>query len=82
MWTIGLVLIEPDERNNGLGKAVHKALSEWAAGFGAEFLQIGVLQDNTKAIKFWLGLGYRKIDEKEMSFGSKTHLVDIMGLKR
>ena len=29
-WMLGLMLIEPQERGNGLGKIVHEALVEWA----------------------------------------------------
>lgn len=80
-WTIGLILIDPDARGQGLGKAVHRALSGWAAGLGAKFFRIGVVQDNFKALNFWTGLGYKKAKEVEMNFEEKKHIVNVMRLQ-
>lgn len=35
-WMLGLMLIEPQERANGLGKIVHQALVGWAINLGAK----------------------------------------------
>lgn len=79
-WTIGLMLIKPQERSNGLGKVVHKALVEWAKDLGAKSFRIGVIEDNYKGINFWSSLGYKKIKEVNMDFNKKTHLVNVMRL--
>lgn len=80
-WMLGLMLIEPEERGNKLGTIVHKALSEWATKLGAKSFRIGVIQENYKGIKFWSGLGYKKIKEIDMEFISKTHVVNVMRLQ-
>ncbi|TZE82112.1 GNAT family N-acetyltransferase [Calorimonas adulescens] len=80
-WMLGLMLIDPDERGRGIGKIVHKVLSEWAINLGAKSFRIGVIQENYKGIKFWSGLGYRKINEVDMEFTAKTHIVNVMRLK-
>lgn len=80
-WMLGLMLIDPDERGNGIGKIVHKALSEWAINLGAKSFRIGVIQENHKGIKFWSGLGYRKIKDVDMEFTAKTHTVNVMRLQ-
>jgi RimJ/RimL family protein N-acetyltransferase len=41
-WIIGLMLIDPEERGNGLGKKVHGALVKWAIKLGAKSFRIGV----------------------------------------
>lgn len=81
VWTIGLLLIDPEERGHGLGKSVHHALMEWASGLGAETFQIGVLEENEKAFPFWSSLGYAKCKEVSMQFKEKTHTVNVMTLK-
>lgn len=80
-WTLGLMLIEPGERDSGLGKIIHKALIKWAKNLGAKTFRIGVIENNQKAFKFWSNLGYTKIKEVKMDFKSKTHVVSIMRLQ-
>lgn len=49
-WIIGLLIIDPKERGNGLGKKVHEALAEWAVKLGAKSFRIGVIADNHRGI--------------------------------
>lgn len=79
-WIIGLMLLKADERCNGLGAMVHKALIEWAINLGAKTFRLGVMQDNYKAISFWSRLGYKKIKEVDMEFTAKSHVIDVMRL--
>ena len=51
-WMLGLMLIEPDERRNGLGKIVHEALTKWAINLRAKSFRVGVIEDNYKGISF------------------------------
>lgn len=80
-WMLGLMIIDPDERCKGIGKIVHKALSQWAINLGAKSFRIGVIQENYKGIKFWSSLGYKKIKEVDMEFIAKTHIVNVMRLQ-
>ncbi|OAA90485.1 GNAT family N-acetyltransferase [Clostridium ljungdahlii] len=80
-WMLGLMLIEPQERGNGLGKIIHEALVEWAINLGAKSFRIGVIEENTKGINFWSALGYTKIKEVTMDFAEKTHIVNVMTLQ-
>lgn len=80
-WMLGLVLISPNERGNGLGTIVHETLNKWAINLGAKSFRIGVMQDNYKGIKFWSGLGYKRFKEVDMEFTAKTHIIDVMRLQ-
>lgn len=80
-WIIGLMLIEPEERCNGLGSEIHKELVNWLRNLGAKVLRIGVIKENHKGIKFWTSLGYEKVNEIEMEFNLKKHIVYSMELK-
>jgi RimJ/RimL family protein N-acetyltransferase len=80
-WMLGLMLIEPQERGNGVGKTVHEALIRWAINLGAKSFRIGVIEENNKGIKFWSALGYTKIKEVTMNFTEKTHIVNVMTLQ-
>lgn len=80
-WMLGLMLIAPEERGNGLGKIVHEALIRWVINLGAKSFRIGVIEDNYMGTNFWLSLGYKKIKEVNMSFTEKTHIVNVMRLQ-
>jgi RimJ/RimL family protein N-acetyltransferase len=80
-WVLGLMLLAPEERGNGLGKTIHEALVVWAKQQGAKTFRIGVIEDNYKAFNFWSNLGYTKIREINMDFSSKAHIVNIMRLQ-
>ncbi|MFL0249549.1 GNAT family N-acetyltransferase [Clostridium neuense] len=79
-WIIGLMLIEPKERGNGLGSEIHKELVNWLGNLGARVLRIGVIEENHKGIEFWTSLGYKKVNEIEMQFNLKKHIVCSMEL--
>ena len=80
-WMLGLMLIEPEARGNGLGEIVHEALVGWAKKLGAKSFRIGVIEDNYKGINFWSGLGYTRIKEVNMDYTEKTHIVNVMRLQ-
>lgn len=77
-WMLGLLMIEPEERNNGLGKLAHESLVKWGVSLGAKSFRIGVISDNIKGIKFWSNLGYVKIKEVKIKTELKTHIVNVM----
>ncbi|WP_102399354.1 GNAT family N-acetyltransferase [Haloimpatiens massiliensis] len=80
-WMLGLILIEPEERGNGLGKMVHEALAIWAKDLGAKSFRIGVIEDNDRGINFWSTLGYKSIKKVNMNFKVKSHVVNVMRLQ-
>lgn len=80
-WTLGLMLIDPQERGNGLGKMVHEALVRRALDLGAKSFRIGVVEENKKGFHFWSGLGYKKVKQITMDFKEKTHLTNYMTLQ-
>lgn len=80
-WTIGLLLLEPEERGKGLGAIIHEALIKRARHLGAKRFSIGVIEDNNKAFSFWSKLGYEKIRDINMDIGSKKQEVKLMRLE-
>ncbi|MBF2346319.1 GNAT family N-acetyltransferase [Listeria seeligeri] len=80
-WFIGLLLLTPAARGNGLGKVLHQTIKEWANDGGADSLTLGVLADNEKARGFFEHLGYTKAETKEATYGGKEHQVDIYALE-
>ncbi len=80
-WIIGLLLLKKKERGKGIGKLIHRTLSEIVLNSSGEFLRIGVVEENINGLNFWKNLGYEKIKESEMKFENKLHTVYTMTLK-
>ena len=57
-WSLGLLLIDPAERNRGLGPEIHRELLDWIAAQGGTKLWIVVQTQNAAAERFWRRQGY------------------------
>ncbi|MGL5756121.1 MAG: GNAT family N-acetyltransferase, partial [Paraclostridium sp.] len=80
IWMIGLLLLAPNKRNLGLGKLIHTEIKNYALSIGANSFQIGVLDENTKALKFWESIGYKKLKYTTIKLGDVDHKVIILRL--
>lgn len=81
IWMLGLLLLAPENRGNGTGKAVHTALTQWSKALGAKSLRIGVIAENKESAHFWNSLGYRKQKETVLELGAQTHTTNILTLR-
>ncbi len=79
-WMIGLLLLSPNERNKGLGKAIHEEIKKYALDQGADTFRIGVVVENIKGRKFWDSLGYQQVKSTIINIGNKEHNLDILRL--
>jgi RimJ/RimL family protein N-acetyltransferase len=75
MWYLGLLLIDPAKRGQGIGAAVVRGVREEAARSGATSLMLSVVAENERARKFWTSQGFavtRELPPKR--FGRKHHV--------
>jgi ribosomal protein S18 acetylase RimI-like enzyme len=74
-WYLGLLLIDPAARSQGIGAAVVRGVKAQAARSGATRLMLSVVAENERALKFWTSLGFgvtRELPAKR--FGRKHHM--------
>ncbi len=79
IWYIGLFMIKPSIRNNKVGERVLRKYAEWASKRGVKEINIGVLEENVKAFRFWSRMGFevaKKIDNYKI--GNKVTTVFAM----
>ena len=57
-WYIGLLLIDPKERRNGLGRYIIHEIIQLVKKNNGEKIKIGVLIENENALKFWESIGF------------------------
>lgn len=61
--TLGLLVIEPTMRGNGIGEKAEKLLKDWARSNNFSRIRLGVLFGNDKGLRFWHRLGYKETGE-------------------
>lgn len=57
-WNIGLLLIDPEHRRQGVGSQFCKALMSWIASHGGSTVRLIVQQQNPGARSFWERQGF------------------------
>jgi GNAT superfamily N-acetyltransferase len=57
-WIIGIVLVDPEHRCNGLGQRVLERIAADAAVWGATTLAVGVIVSRTRSLCFWNREGF------------------------
>ncbi len=62
---LGLLLLDPDHRRQGLGSACYRAFERWARAEGAGEIQLTVIEDNTPALAFWARMGFERVYTSE-----------------
>lgn len=82
IWWIGLLLLAPDMRNQGVGRTLLEALIEYARGNGGKAVMLGVVEDNLLAFRFWSKNGFEMVRKTEPRlFGKKNQSVFVMRRK-
>lgn len=59
-WIIGLLVVHPAYRRQGLGSKIDEILGDIVVENRGKFLRIGVQLQNKEALKFWFNQGYEE----------------------
>ncbi len=79
VWWIGLLLLLPGVRSQGVGQKVLDGFSEYVRGSGGNAILLGVVEENERAHRFWSKMGFELVRETEpQQMGNKTQTVRIM----
>ena len=79
-WWIGLLMLAPRVRGQGLGQKIVEGFVEHAAKEGAQSIMLGVVEENLAAYRFWQKVGFELVRTTEpRPFGKKTQKVYVMG---
>jgi len=57
-WIIGILLVDPEHRCNGLGHRVLERIAADAVAWGATTLAVGVIASRTRSLRFWSREGF------------------------
>lgn len=78
-WIIGLMLLHPNTRGKGLGKAIHNIIVDIARENKVKKLRVGVVQQNENALKYWKRIGYKEVERTSpRMFGQKESIIIVL----
>lgn len=72
-WCLGLLLIHPRHRGQGLGAAICRSLQAWVRAAGGRTLRIVVQAQNPDALRFWQRQGYQVQARKDQQAAAGTN---------
>lgn len=72
---LGLLVIEPSSRGNGIGELAHQKLENWARHNNFSRIRLGVLLANEKGRRFWQRVGYGETGEIKPYL---SHMIRVM----
>jgi|GEM_PF-988917 len=73
-WFLGLMMLEPASRRQGLGRALEYAFEAWVRNLGGRRIVMSVPVENRGALSFWWRLGYKILRGlPPQPFGCKIH---------
>ena len=78
-WWLGLLLLDPHYRSQGLGRSLYTAFESWARNNGVQNMFLGVLEANPRARRFWQCLSFEMVERRPAAlFGDREHIVIVM----
>jgi ribosomal protein S18 acetylase RimI-like enzyme len=82
IWFLGLILLAPDYRKNGLGTKLIEHVEKGIRKIGAKEIRLGVVEENTAAIHFWKRNKYKLLEIRPPAkYGFKEHRVYVFQKK-
>ena len=79
VWHIGTFIVETARHGGGDAQALYASLERWAAGQGAQWLRLGVVQGHTRAERFWTRQGYVQTRLRHgVVLGARSNTVRVM----
>jgi ribosomal protein S18 acetylase RimI-like enzyme len=78
-WWLGLIMLSPEQRGQGLGSEFYQAFENWVSVQGVKQISLSVVEANELGLQFWKSLGFEVIRKTEpRQFGNKIHAVYVM----
>ncbi|MGB3693154.1 MAG: GNAT family N-acetyltransferase [Spirulinaceae cyanobacterium] len=78
-WWIGLMILAPEYRCQGLGADFYRAFEHWIAAQGISQISLVALEENKLGLQFWQKMGFEVIRKTPpRQYKAKTHEVYVL----
>lgn len=78
VWYVGLLLVAPESRGQGLGAQVVEALVDWIRRQGGRALRLVVQEQNPRALDFWRARDFQPLGTAVQDLETRTQRVTRM----
>jgi GNAT superfamily N-acetyltransferase len=78
IWYLGLLLVAPEARSQGLGGRTVEAIAAWVTGEGGRSIRLAVQAQNPDALRFWARMGFSPIGTAVQELMDRTNTVTRM----
>lgn len=73
-WWVGLMMLAPEQRGQGLGTNFYQAFERWVLAQGESQISLSVIEANDPGLQFWKRMGFSIVRKAPpQQFGIKTH---------
>ena len=78
-WWLGLMMMAPEHRGDGLARQFYEAFEHWVRNQGAQQIGLAVVEENERGFRFWRKRGFYEVGRRSSKqFGRKLHRVIFM----
>jgi ribosomal protein S18 acetylase RimI-like enzyme len=77
-WYLGLFVLDPKYRDQGLGTKLLVALEDWLRGQGTAYLRLAASEHNEAGRRFWTRHGFETVKQVIAEFGNKQSVFHVM----
>jgi GNAT superfamily N-acetyltransferase len=79
VWHLGTFIVATQRHGSGCAQRLLQSLEAWALQSGAQWMRLGVVQGNTRAVAFWRQRGYQQVAERRgVVMGRQINTVRVM----
>jgi GNAT superfamily N-acetyltransferase len=79
VWHIGLFMIATARHGSGDAHALYRAMEDWSIQNGAQWLRLGVVEDNGRAERFWRKVGFVQVRKRgPIEMGCRVNTICVM----
>ncbi len=81
VWYLGLLLVAPENRGQGIGQQILAALKTWIVSQDGRTIRLIVQEQNPAALRFWLAHGFVQIGTATQELMDRTNQVARLELR-
>jgi len=79
VWHIGLFIVATRLHGAGIAQLLYGHLERWAHGQGAQWMRLGVVEENARAERFWQRCGFVEVRKRDgVQIDARTHTIRVM----
>lgn len=79
VWHVGLFIVATERHGRGDAQALWQALAGWMQQQGAQWLRLGVVENNPRGLRFWRRQGFIPLRDREgVEIAGRLHRVHVL----